>query len=154
MQRKSVIILFFLAFWVVEGLGIALAGGVGEMEPIKKNDRILILAPHPDDESIGCAGLIQHALKAGAEVRVVYLTNGDHNEFAFIVYEKRLTFRKGEFIHMGLVRHLEAIKAMNLLGLNEDKLVFLGYPDFGTFTIFSKYWQTQKPFRSFLTRIS
>lgn len=154
MQRKSIIVLFFLAFWVVEGLGAALAEGVGEIEPILKNDRILILAPHPDDETIGCAGLIQRALKTGAEVKVVYLTSGDHNEFAFIVYEKRLTFRRGEFIHMGLVRRLEAIKAMNLLGLSEDKLVFLGYPDFGTFTIFSKYWQTQKPFRSFLTRIS
>jgi len=125
-----------------------------ELESFKKNERILILAPHPDDESIACAGIIQKALKAGAQVKIVYLTNGDHNELAFIVYEKRLTFRQGEFIYMGKVRQKESIKAMKSLGLSEDKLVFLGYPDYGTFEIFCKYWQTDKPFRDRLTRIS
>lgn len=125
-----------------------------DLKGFKAKDRILILAPHPDDEAIGCAGIIQEALKIGAQVNVLYLTNGDHNQLAFIVYEKRLTFRKGEFIHMGEVRRKEAVKAMRLLGLSEDNLTFLGYPDFGTFTIFSQYWQSQKPFRSLLTRVS
>jgi LmbE family N-acetylglucosaminyl deacetylase len=154
MPRKTVIILGLLVFWDVCLPGITLAQGVGRIEPINKNDRLLILAPHPDDETIGCAGVIQQALKAGAEVRVVYLTNGDHNEFAFIVYEKRITFRRAEFIHMGLVRRQEAIAAMRLLGLSQDKLTFLGYPDNGTLAIFNRYWQVKKPFRSLLTRIS
>jgi len=124
------------------------------LEPIRKGERILIFAPHPDDEAIGCAGIIQEALAAGAEVNVVYLTNGDHNQAAFIVYEKRIPLRTGEFIHMGEVRYREAIKAMKLLGLDESKLVFLGYPDFGTLTIFRDFWQTAKPFVSMLTRIS
>lgn len=128
--------------------------GAGEIEEFKKNDRVLILAPHPDDETIGCAGIIQKAVKAGAQVEVVYLTNGDSNQLAFIVYEKRLTFRKAEFIHMGQVRRQEAINAMKLLGLDENKLIFLGYPDFGTFSIFTRYWQAQRPYRSILTRVS
>ncbi len=128
--------------------------GVDDIESIRQGESILVLAPHPDDETIGCAGIIQRALAAGAEVRVVYLTNGDHNQAAFIVYEKRLTFRKGEFIHMGEVRSREAVKAMKQLGVNESKLVFLGYPDFGTFTILRDFWQTDKPFVSMLTRIS
>ncbi len=127
---------------------------VPALEPFKKNERVLILAPHPDDEAITCAGVIQKALEAGAKVKVVYLTNGDHNELAFIVYEKRITLRQGEFIHMGQVRQKEAIKAMNYLGLSENDLVFLGYPDFGTFEIFCNYWQAKKPFRDRLTRIS
>jgi len=52
------------------------------------------------------------------------------------------------------VRSEEAIKAMELLGLNEDNLIFLGYPDFGTFTIFSQHWVKAKSYRSMLTRIS
>lgn len=119
-----------------------------------KADRILIMAPHPDDESIGAGGVIQEALKAGAKVRVLYFTNGDHNELAFIVYEKRIVFRQGEFVHMGEVRRKEAISAMKSLGLTEEDLVFLGYPDFGTMEIFTKYWQTPRPFRDALTRIS
>ena len=129
------------------------------LEPFKKNERILILAPHPDDESIACAGIIQKALKAGAQVKVVYLTNGDHNEFAFIVYEKRIVMRQGAFIYLGQVRQKESIKAMKFLGLSEKDLIFLGYPDYGTFEIFCKYWLTAsavtaKPFRDRLTRIS
>jgi LmbE family N-acetylglucosaminyl deacetylase len=129
------------------------------LESFKKNERILILAPHPDDEAIACAGVIQKALKAGAQVKVVYLTNGDHNEFAFIVYERRITFRQGEFIYLGKLRQQESVKAMKFLGVPERNLVFLGYPDYGTFEIFCKYWQTAsavtaKPFRDRLTRIS
>ena len=124
------------------------------LQEFKPRERVLILAPHPDDEAIACAGIIQQALGAGAKVKIVYLTNGDHNELAFIVYEKRLTFRQGEFIYMGQVRQKEAIKAMEYLGLNEKDLVFLGYPDYGTFNIFTQYWQTAKPFRDRLTRIS
>lgn len=124
------------------------------LEGFKKGERVLILAPHPDDEAIGCAGVIQEAIKAQAEVRIVYLTNGDHNAPSFIVYEKRITMRQGEFIHMGQVRQKEAIKAMEFLGLSKDDLVFLGYPDFGTFEIFCKYWQSPRPFRDRMTRIS
>ncbi len=127
---------------------------IGAFEPIKKTDRILILAPHPDDEAIGCAGIIQEAVSKGANIKVVYLTNGDHNQISFIVYEKRLTFLTGEFIHMGEVRRAEAIKAMQLLGVDTKNLIFLGYPDFGTFTIFREIWQNRKPYKSMLTRIS
>lgn len=123
------------------------------LAPFSSTDRILIIAPHPDDETIGCAGIIQKAIAAGADARILYLTNGDHNQLAFMVYEKRLTIRKGEFIHMGEVRGKEAIKAMEVLGLDENKLIFLGYPDFGTLNIFRRFWQEDKPYKSILTRV-
>jgi LmbE family N-acetylglucosaminyl deacetylase len=121
---------------------------------IKRKGRILILVPHPDDEAIACAGVIQEALAKGSEVKIVYLTNGDHNQFSFIVYEKRFTLRRSEFIHMGEVRMNEAKKAMKLLGLDESNLIFLGYPDFGTFMILRNYWNDARPYKSLLTRIS
>ncbi len=83
---------------------ICFAAEIKELPEFSKKDRVLILAPHPDDEAIGAGGLIQRAKKAGAEVKVGLYTNGDHNELAFIVYEKRITFKKREFIHMGEVR--------------------------------------------------
>ena len=125
-----------------------------QLGAFKEGERVLILAPHPDDEAIACAGIIQEAILKGAKVRIVYLTNGEHNEFVFIVYKKRIVFRKNEFIALGKVRREESIKAMRLLGLNADDLIFLGYPDFGTFSIFTRFWNTGKPFRSLLTRIS
>lgn len=124
------------------------------LDQFKKDERILILAPHPDDETIACAGIIQEALSKGAKIKIAYLTNGEHNEFAFIVYEKRITLKTNEFIHLGQVRRSEAVKAMQLLGVDKKELIFLGYPDFGTFSIFNRYWQVNRPFRSLLTRIS
>lgn len=126
----------------------------GAIEPIQKTDRILVLAPHPDDEAIACSGIIQEAVAKGADLKVAYLTNGDHNQVSFIVYEKRITLRRSEFIHMGEVRRREAIKAMKLLGVEKKDLIFLGYPDFGTFTIFREFWGKVKPYKSMLTRIS
>ncbi|MCM8797385.1 MAG: PIG-L family deacetylase [Candidatus Omnitrophica bacterium] len=148
-----VLVLGTLPFFNKEGYS-STEGNIRPLDSIEKDDRILILAPHPDDETIACAGVIQNAIAKGAQLKVVYLTNGDHNQLAFIVYEKRITLRKGEFIHMGRVRRKEAIAAMRLLGVNEKNLVFLGYPDFGTFSIFARYWKSEKPFKSMLTRIS
>ena len=158
MLNKRIIILFLLALCFPVA-AMAMQPAPKQRDPagealIKKGDRILILAPHPDDEAIACAGVIQDAISKGAEVKIVYLTNGDHNQVSFIVYEKRLPFLKGEFIHMGEVRMNEAKKAMNLLGLDESNLIFLGYPDFGTFAILRGYWGNDRPYQSMLTHIS
>src|SRR5580704_2711504 len=56
--------------------------------PITANDRIIVVAPHPDDEILGAGGLIQQACAAGAEVHVIYLTSGDHNQIAFKLYRR------------------------------------------------------------------
>ncbi len=154
---KILIFLLFLLFCGCARLQAPDAsywGSLPVLEPFREGERVLILAPHPDDEAIACAGVIQEALKAKAKVKVAYLTNGDHNELSFIVYEKRITLRQQEFVHMGLLRQKESIKAMEFLGLSKDNLVFLGYPDYGTFEIFCNYWRTAKPFRDRLTRIS
>ncbi|MFH1888769.1 MAG: PIG-L family deacetylase, partial [Candidatus Omnitrophota bacterium] len=157
MSRRIIVVILCIitAFaCLYSALVPAESAAIDAFEPIQGTDRILILAPHPDDEAIGCAGVIQEAVSKGAGVKIVYLTNGDHNQVAFIVYEKRLTLRRGEFIHMGEVRRREAIKAMGLLGVDSKNLIFLGYPDFGTFTIFRRVWGESKLYMSMLTRIS
>lgn len=124
------------------------------MPPLKDNDRILVLAPHPDDEAIGVGGFMQEAISRMLPTKVVYLTNGDNNELAFIVYEKRLVFKRDGVIAMGQLRRQESINAMTSLGLSADDLVFLGYPDAGTLSIFTQYWgSTITPYKSFLTRV-
>ncbi|GLU47260.1 PIG-L deacetylase family protein [Nocardiopsis ansamitocini] len=42
-----------------------------------QRERLLILAPHPDDETLGCGGLMAKAKEAGAEVYVQFMTVGD-----------------------------------------------------------------------------
>src|ERR1700759_525793 len=41
-----------------------------------RGERLLVLAPHPDDEAIGCGGLIALHLAERRQVRVVIATDG------------------------------------------------------------------------------
>jgi len=154
-QKIMKILIFIIPLIIYSSLAFyPLSVEANDTISFDKNDRVLILAPHPDDETIGAAGAIQKALAQGAKVKVVCFTNGDSNELAFIVYEKRLTLRKGEFLHMGGVRRRETVRAMVYLGLRQEDVIFLGYPDFGTMEILTKYWGDTKPFRSLFTRVS
>jgi len=127
---------------------------ISTMPPFTKKDRVLILAPHPDDESIGAAGVLQEAVKAGACVKVVCYTNGDANELSFILYEKRITFFKKTFLYMGEVRRKETLVAMQYLGIDPAQVIFLGYPDHGTMAILTRYWGKTKPYRSIFARVT
>ncbi|MCX6030033.1 MAG: PIG-L family deacetylase [Chloroflexi bacterium] len=117
-------------------------------------DRILILAPHPDDETIACGGVIQKAIAMGLPVRVVFLTYGDNNEWSFALYRRRPELLPGQVEAMGLVRHDEALAAAGVLGLRPEQLTFLGYPDFGTLRVWTSHWGAQPPLRSMLTRVT
>jgi N-acetylglucosamine malate deacetylase 1 len=39
---------------------------------------VVVLAPHMDDETLGCGGTIARHVQAGAEVSVIFLTDGRH----------------------------------------------------------------------------
>ena len=127
---------------------------VGPAVSLTEKDRLLILAPHPDDETICCAGIIQQAVAMNLPVRVAFLTYGDDKQWSFIVYHKRPVLIPAAVQEMGLVRHDEALAAARVLGLSPDQLVFLGYPDFGTLQIWNEHWTDRPPFRSMLTRVT
>lgn len=69
------------------------------------SDKVLILAPHPDDEAIATAGVIQKALKAGSDIKVVFFTNGDFNStsFPFIKYKTKTVTREQKFLMLGKI---------------------------------------------------
>jgi LmbE family N-acetylglucosaminyl deacetylase len=69
---------------------------------------VLVLAPHPDDEVFGCGGAIVQAVRGGADVRLVILTDGS---------------AQGD----PDVRRAEAIEASRRLGLDEPQ--FWGLAD-------------------------
>jgi len=60
---------------------------------IKETDKILILAPHADDESIGCGGLL---LKYASQCDVVCITNCKTGDSSLKEY-KAIKKRKNEF---------------------------------------------------------
>lgn len=117
-------------------------------------DRILILAPHPDDEILGTGGVIQKTLSAGGKVKVVLYTCGEHNQLAFLFYCRRLVLKQKGFLSLGSTRIAETREAVGYLGLKEEDVVFLGYPDLGTLSILTRHWGANVPYRDLLTRIA
>jgi LmbE family N-acetylglucosaminyl deacetylase len=81
---------------------------------------VLILAPHPDDESLGCGGLIAQACAAGHEVHVAILTDGTMSH---------PNSRAFPAARLAALRQTEAADALATLGLPPERLVFLGYKD-------------------------
>lgn len=77
---------------------------------------IMIIVPHQDDEILMSAGIIYESVKAGIDIKVVIVTNGD--------YECR-DFSKGR------ARLMESVEGTKVLGLSEEQLIFLGYADTG-----------------------
>lgn len=94
-------------------------------------DRVLVLAPHPDDESVATGGLIVAARAAGAEVRVVYATDGDRNPWAQVAFEGRWPVSAADRAHWGRLRRGEARNALAVLGVDRARTEWLGLPDQG-----------------------
>jgi len=82
--------------------------------------RALILAPHPDDESIGCGGLIAAACAAGLPPAVVILTDGAASHPHSKTHPPA---------RLAAVREAEAREALTILGLAEKNMFFLREPD-------------------------
>jgi N-acetylglucosamine malate deacetylase 1 len=77
--------------------------------------RVLVLAPHMDDEVIGCGGAICKHVRKGAEVTVVFVTDGKHGnkDLSKLVDEDR---RKQE-VEVARTRRRESEKAIPILGV-------------------------------------
>jgi LmbE family N-acetylglucosaminyl deacetylase len=77
-----------------------------------------VVAPHPDDEVLGCGGTILLKRQLGAEVRIVFLTDGSASHGNAVDRAKLGERRRGE-----------ALKACRVLDISLENVFFLGLPD-------------------------
>ena len=115
-------------------------------------DRLVVFAPHCDDETLGCGGLIATSVANGARVRVVMITNGDGYRFAIGKAYKTLRVTPRRCISFAGKRQQETLNALGVLGVNKSRVTFLGYPDRGIDQLWSKYWEPDKLYTSSNTR--
>lgn len=80
----------------------------------------LVVAPHPDDETLGCGATIARRIAAGSDVWVLVAADGRHAQPG-----------SSQIDAPGLaeLRAAEAIAACNALGVPEDRILQLGIED-------------------------
>jgi N-acetylglucosamine malate deacetylase 1 len=84
------------------------------------NQSIIIFAPHQDDETLGCGGLIAFKRKQNLPTRVVFLSNGQGSH---------ANYNQERMAQLIKQRQQEAIAALSILGVASSEIDFLGYPD-------------------------
>ena len=77
--------------------GTPARSSAADFEPLLLGDdeRILVLAPHPSDETLAAGGLIQEATALEIPVRVCFFTMGDNNEIAALFTRRHPVLRPG-----------------------------------------------------------
>ena len=119
---------------------------------ISKDTRLMVFSPHPDDESLGAAGLIQRVIKTGGSVKVVFLTNGDGFPEAVEMGGHISNPTARDFREYGEDRMLESIKALGTLGMKQSDVIFLRFPDGGLTALRPKPASKQEAYTSPTTK--
>jgi LmbE family N-acetylglucosaminyl deacetylase len=108
---------------------------MSEVIRLNSADRVLVFAPHPDDEAIACGGLLLAARDVGAARRVVTLTDGDNNPWPQRWIEKRWRIDATARTRWGARRRAESHAALDALGVAADERIYLGLADSGLTTL-------------------
>ncbi|MEP7037821.1 MAG: PIG-L deacetylase family protein [Acidobacteriota bacterium] len=89
-------------------------------ETVKSWGKTLIVAPHPDDESLGCGGAIALLRSFNVEVEVLVLSDGtlSHPNSVKFPAEKLRDLRENEMLD-----------ALKILGVNKENTTFFRYKD-------------------------
>lgn len=85
--------------------------------------RIVVFAPHPDDEILACGGTIAKMLNEGQEILLVFLTDGRNSlkDIGIISNPSPIELKE--------IRKDEAKRAARTLGIPQKNLIFLDIED-------------------------
>ena len=106
----------FAEGWLLRRAASATPIEIGELA----GDRVLVLAPHPDDETLGCGGAIAAACLAGKRVVVAAITDGR---------QSHPRSRRFQGDALAELRRHELETAVRLLTDGAAEVAWLGYPD-------------------------
>jgi LmbE family N-acetylglucosaminyl deacetylase len=90
---------------------------VQEIQPQELKRSAIVFAPHQDDETLGCGGMIIRKKQAGADVKIVFMTDGSRSH-PFI-----------DEATLASMRIQEALAAAKKLGLSSGDVFLIGIRD-------------------------
>ncbi|TAL73883.1 MAG: PIG-L family deacetylase [Rhodanobacter sp.] len=104
----------------------------GATRPIfSPRTRLLVVAPHPDDETLANGVLLQQVLAAGGTVGVLLLTAGENNPWPQRWLERRWRIDPAAQARWAQRRRHELDAALRELAVPTDTLECLAWPDLG-----------------------
>jgi glycosyltransferase involved in cell wall biosynthesis/LmbE family N-acetylglucosaminyl deacetylase len=112
---------------------------------IEAGSKLLVISPHPDDETLAAGGLLQRVLETGGRVRVVFLTNGDGQYLSPLVVNGKVRPKSADYTIIGQLREVEALQALGKLGICQDTVDLLGYPDGKLHELWMSDWRKAAP---------
>jgi len=86
--------------------------------------KIVVFAPHPDDETLGCGGTIAKKVAEGYEVLIVILTDG-----RFLLAHGLGINSDPSPEQVKEIRKREVLNAVKILGVPEKNVIFLDFVD-------------------------
>ena len=89
-----------------------------ELDTLNLASSSVVFSPHQDDETLGCGGTIIRKTRLGAQVWIVFMTDGSGSHQG-IIPENELK----------AIRRKEALEASRVLGVEESHLIFLDFKD-------------------------
>lgn len=96
------------------------AAPVVDLDALAGSGGLVVLAPHPDDESLGCGGLIAQACEQGRDVRLLILTDGSGSHPTSETFTAEM---------LRDLREAETLEAARALGLPVEHVSFLRLQD-------------------------
>ena len=75
------------------------------------HQRVCIFSPHPDDEILGCGGMLQQLAKNGNPILLVHVTNGTQSHPDSQIYPPQT---------LDVIRPQESLAALEVLGITEQ----------------------------------
>jgi LmbE family N-acetylglucosaminyl deacetylase len=110
-----------LVFLMLVSMFLCLSCPANDEERVEemRGKRILILSPHPDDDTFCCGGIMALFAKNGNDVRVALYTNDDKGSFDLEMDSQRLA----------RIRKAEEEAAVEALGIPKKNVIWMGYHD-------------------------
>lgn len=93
-----------------------------DLDTLSPDGALVVVAPHPDDETLGCGGLIADACSRGRHVEIVCVSDGGASHPGSRAWPRP---------RLSDLRAGEARVASAILGLSPDRLTFIGLADGG-----------------------
>ena len=93
---------------------------------VAPHQRVCIFAPHPDDEVLGCGGLLQQLAANGNPIVLIHVTNGTQSHPNSQIYSQE---------SLDIIRPQESVKALEVLGIaHQVKTIALDLTDGNVFS--------------------